>query len=66
LPDGQTYRIYLDAPAEPQVDEIAGSQKPIVGKVAYFILGGAGGGGAAWGIQAIVNAQSLPISPAKP
>jgi hypothetical protein len=67
LPEGQTYRIYLDAPAEPQVDAIDGGSKPgVPGKVAYFIVGAAVGGGAVWGIHELLSSGNPPISPAKP
>ena len=67
LPEGQTYRIYLDAPAEPQVDEVHAARTGISGKVAYFIVGAAmAGGGAAWGIHEALAAGNPPISPAKP
>ena len=67
LPEGQTYRIYLDAPAEPQVDAVSGTGRAgIAGKVAYFIMGGAVGGGAVWGIHEGVAAGNPPISPSRP
>jgi len=67
LPEGQTYRIYLDAPAEPQVDAVSQTARAgIAGKVAYFIMGTAAGGGAVWGIHEGVAAGNPPISPAKP
>jgi hypothetical protein len=66
LPEGLTYRIYLDAPAEPQVDAVDATKAGIAGKVAYFILGGVGAGAAAWGIHEIVAGGNPPISPAKP
>lgn len=67
LPEGQTYRIYLDAPAEPQVDAVSPALKSgIPGKVAYFIMGAGPGAGAAWGIHAALASGNLPISPSKP
>jgi hypothetical protein len=65
LPQGQTYRIYLDAPDDPQVQAIASSQGR-KRKVAYFILGAGAAGGTAWGIQELVAVGNPPISPAKP
>lgn len=45
LPEGQTYPIYLDSPAEPQVAAGSGGAKAsITGKVAYFMVGAALGG----------------------
>ena len=67
LPEGLTYRIYLDAPAEPQMDAVDNAARAgIAGKVAYFIMGGATGSAAAWGIHSIVAGGNPPISPAKP
>ena len=67
LPEGQTYRIYLDAPAEPQIDAVDPPPSAgIAGKVAYFILGAAAGGVAAWAVHGAVSGGDLPISPAKP
>lgn len=40
LPEGETYRIYLDAPSEPQeVEGVAAGKASLAGKVAYFIVG---------------------------
>jgi hypothetical protein len=68
IPQGETYRIYLDAPAEPQ--NPAGSGAPAVGishKVAIYIVSGAiAAGGAAWGIRDLIESKSGPESPAKP
>jgi hypothetical protein len=46
LPQGQTYRIYLDAPDDPQVQAIAESQGRKL-KLAYFIVGAGAAGGTA-------------------
>jgi hypothetical protein len=68
LPEGQTYRIYLDAPGDPQVDigSIAGHATGIPGKVAYFIVGAAAGGGAAVAIHELVVSGNPPISRSRP
>ena len=68
LPEGQTYRIYLDAPGEPQTGSTTGAAKTGTGtKVAYFIVGAAVAGGLAAGIHAAVaGGGSAPISPYKP
>ena len=66
LPEGLTYRVYLDAPAEPQMDAVDTPKVGIAGKVAYFIMGGATAGAAVWGIHEIVAEGNPPISPAKP
>ncbi len=71
LPEGQTYRIYLESEAEPQGPEGAGSNTPKAGmskgtKVAYFILAGVGAGLAAWGIHDLIQSHSGVESPAKP
>jgi hypothetical protein len=67
LPEGETFRIYLDAPAGQPNDAAEGtpnSAKPR--KVAYFILGAAGAGAAVWGINELVGSGNGPESPAKP
>lgn len=67
LPEGETYRIYLDAPAEPQGAAGAGGQKPwIPRKVTYFILGAGAVGLTIWGIHEAMGSGNQPISPAKP
>lgn len=71
LPEGQTYRIYLESEAEPQDPAGAGSDAQKAGmstgtKVAYFILAGAGAGLAAWGIHDLIESHSGVESPAKP
>ncbi len=46
LPEGQTYRIYLDSPAEPQVAAGSGGAKAsITGKVSRLFHGGSCIGG---------------------
>jgi len=70
LPQGETYRIYLDAPAEPQGAEGVGAQKAGgATKVTYFIFGAgvAGAAGtASWFTYRALESGSAPISPAKP
>jgi hypothetical protein len=69
LPEGQTYRIYLDAPGDPQIDADPGAGKTatgIPGKVAYFIVGAAAGGDAAIAIHELAVSGNPPISPSKP
>jgi hypothetical protein len=67
LPEGQTYRIYLDAPADPQDAAVAGAASTgISSKVVYFIVGAGAGSGAAWGIHLATASENAPISPAKP
>jgi hypothetical protein len=67
LPEGQTYRIYLDAPAEPQMAAGSGGAKSsITGKVAYFILGAALGSIAVWQIHDHTSSGSARESPWKP
>ena len=65
LRQGQTYRIHLDAPDDPQVQAIASSQGR-KRKVAYFIVGAGAAGGAAWGLHERVAVGNPPIGPAKP
>jgi hypothetical protein len=71
LPEGQTYRIYLESEDDPRgaPDEGDGKTKlPMTtrAKVAYFILGGAGAGLAAWGIHDLIQSNNGVESPAKP
>jgi hypothetical protein len=71
LPEGETYRIYLDAPAEPQGPDGAGASTERAGKakatkVAYFIVGGAVAGLTVWGIHDSIASSSGTESPAKP
>jgi len=67
LPEGETYRIYLDSPGEPRGDAGAGvpkSSRPR--KVSYYILGIAGAGLTAWGVNEFVHSGGYVESPAKP
>lgn len=78
LPAGQTYRIYLESDAEPQGPAGAGAgggrndgktRNPGMSrttKMAFFILGAAGAGAAAWGIHDIIESHNDMESPAKP
>jgi hypothetical protein len=69
IPEGETYRIYLDSPAEPQKPAGAGATASVGmrRKVVIFIVAGAiATGGAAWGIQDLIQSKSGPESPAKP
>jgi hypothetical protein len=69
LPEGQTYRIYLDAddgqPTATDGAQTAGTPS----KLTYFIVSGgaaAAVGGAAWAIDHALHSSNPPISPAKP
>jgi hypothetical protein len=71
LPEGQTYRIYLESEDDPRsaTDASSGSGKAGVSigtKVAYFILSGVGAGLAAWGIHDLIESHNGVESPAKP
>lgn len=71
LPEGQTYRIYLESEDDPRnsADAGEGTQKAGMStgkKVAYFILGGVGSGLAAWGIHDLIQSNNGVESPAKP
>ncbi len=78
LPEGQTYRIYLDSDAEPEAQGPAGAgtgsttgpaQSPGISrgtKVAFYILAGVGTGLSAWGIADVIQSNSSIESPAKP
>jgi hypothetical protein len=71
LPEGQTYRIYLESEDGSRTPPPAGSGTEKAGlstgaKVAYFILAGAGTGLAAWGIHDLIESHNAVESPAKP
>ena len=67
LPQGETYRIYLDASPEAHIAGGIGSQKKGgAGKVAYFIVGAGAGGLTAWRFHGRGAPRKCPISPAKP
>jgi hypothetical protein len=67
LPEGQTYRVYLDAPAEPaDGTSVSGAKAGIATKVTYFIVGAGVAGVAGWGIHDALRSGNAPISPAKP
>jgi hypothetical protein len=71
LPEGQTYRIYLESEDDPRSATDAGSVTGKAGlstgtKVAYFIVAGAGAGLAAWGIHDLIQSHNGVESPAKP
>ncbi len=68
IPEGETYRIYLDAPAEPQ--RPAGAGAPAVGvshKVAIYIVAAVvAKGGASVGNHELLESNGGIESPAKP
>jgi len=67
LPEGTTYRIYLDSPAEPQAVAGSGAQKSTrLRKVSYFVVGTAGAGLTAWGIYEFAHTGTGIESPDKP
>ncbi|MGB7728215.1 MAG: hypothetical protein WBL50_09300 [Candidatus Acidiferrum sp.] len=67
LPEGQTYRLYLDSPSEPPDATSVGSAKSHSSKrVGYFIVGAGVAGLAAWTIHDALRSSNPPISPAKP
>ncbi|HTB93729.1 MAG TPA: hypothetical protein VK728_12930 [Candidatus Sulfotelmatobacter sp.] len=71
LPEGQTYRIYLESEDDPRGTSEPGADARKQGmstetKVAYFILGGTGAGLAAWGIRDLIQSNNGVESPAKP
>ena len=71
LPEGRTYRIYLESEDDPRGTSGTGDNNPKLpmstrAKVAYFILGGAGTALAAWGIHELIEANNGVESPAKP
>lgn len=67
IPEGETYRIYLDYESESQKPAGAGTPAATAGKkVAIFILTGAVVGLTAWGIHELIESKNGPESPAKP
>jgi hypothetical protein len=67
LPEGETYRIYLDAPSDRgSAAEVVAAKGGGVSKVTYFIVRAGVGTLTAWGIHAAVPSGNEPISPAKP
>jgi hypothetical protein len=67
LPEGATYRICLDDPAEAQSGSSTSAQKAgLASKVTYFIVGAGAAGLTAWGIHHLVTSSSNPVSPARP
>jgi hypothetical protein len=71
LPEGQTYRIYLQSEDDPRetsgaADETEKAGMSAATKVAYFIVAGAGAGLAAWGIHDLIQSSNGLESPAKP
>lgn len=68
IPEGETYRIYLEAPAEPQRPAGAGAPPMTAkSKVAFYIVTGAAATSlTAWGVHELVESKGGPESPAKP
>src|SRR6266481_9845941 len=71
LPEGQTYRIYLETEEDPRgtsgtADDTQKAGISTATKVAYFIVAGAGAGVAAWGIHDLIQSSRGVASPAEP
>jgi hypothetical protein len=66
LPEGQTYRIYLDTPGDPEDETVPVSGGRKRNLAAFFIVGASAGGLTAWGIGDAIRASNPPISPARP
>ena len=67
LPEGATYRVYLDSSGEPQSTAVSGGQTSRRSrKVSYFVVGTAGAGLTAWGIYEFAHSGNGIESPAKP
>jgi hypothetical protein len=68
LPEGQTYRIYLDSPerseAEPAGGASAGGSSG--SKVTYYIVGAGAASAIAWVTYNAIHSGNQPISPTKP
>jgi hypothetical protein len=67
IPEGETYRIYLDS--EPDTQKPAGGATPASTsekKIAIFIVAGAAAGLTAWGVHDLIESSNGPESPAKP
>ncbi len=66
LPEGQTYKIYLDPPEGSSAASVDTQAPGKNSKVAYYILGAAAMGGTIWGIRKALEPGNEAISPAKP
>jgi hypothetical protein len=67
LPEGQTFRIYLDSPTGPDDASVGGGQKARIGsKVGYFIVGSSVAAVTAWGVHEVIKSAQAPISAAAP
>ena len=68
LPEGETYRIYLEAPAEAQ--KPAGAGAPSISSkrktVIYIVTGVLATGVTVWGIRELVEGPESPSNPSKP
>jgi len=67
LPEGQTYRIDLDAPDRSESEAGTGAQPGgLARQVTYYILAAGAGGATGWLTYQAVHSGNTPISPAKP
>lgn len=67
LPEGQTYRIYLDSSDGTQEGGGAGIPASSAGsKVGYYIVGAGVAGAGAWGLHDALRQGNPPSSPTKP
>ncbi len=67
LPEGQTYRIYLDPSGDAQSASASGAPARVPGtKLAIFIVAAGVAGAAGWGIHQELRSGNQAISPAKP
>jgi hypothetical protein len=68
IPEGETYRICLDAPAEPERAVRLGAPSAVIKtKTAIYIVSGVGTTAvAAWGVLELIESSTSPESPAKP
>jgi len=67
LPEGQIYRIDLDAPDRSESEASVGAQPGgLARQVTYYILATGAGGATGWLTYQAVHSGNTPISPAKP
>jgi hypothetical protein len=62
IPEGETYRIYLDAPASLGAPSTGKRTKTVI----YIVAGAVAAGAAVWRIHELIQSSSGPESPAKP
>ena len=65
LPEGQTYRVYLDQPDD-GTSQIDAQPSAKSSRILFYIVGAAALAGTIWGIDAALRSERMATSPAKP